>query len=379
MNLQIKTTPKTARSPKDRPENQIWLLVGPDDFQLDTLAREQIAKILSPPEQTFGLETIDASTVTVTETADVLRKVIAALSTPYMFAERRLLWVRNASFLADSVMSRAKEVSLFTDRLAELVKNGLPAEQFLIITAGSVPAKSGFVNACAKHGTVVKQEAVKPWHQQSKAAGYAKQELARVGLTAASNVVEKLAAQAGFDSRQLHQEIFKLSVYLDNRTQVTLEDIDDIVIVSRDFFVWDLEDAIISGNLKQALEILRRLLFQKEEPIRIVNSLEIKFRALAILREAIDRGLISSESSRYAAAQDTPQELKAVFAEDRRLANPYTRGILLRQTVNYTARSLSRAQDHILNTRQLLVSGSTPPQFLMERLIILLCRLFKQK
>lgn len=354
--------------------SQVWLMVGADDFQLDTLARRQIDELLPPAEQAFGLETFDAAADTVAAAAAILRRIIAALRTPTMFAARRLIWVRNASFLDDSIISRGKDIVPLARELAELVDGGLPPEQFLIVTAGSVPSKSPLADACARHGALVKEEAAKPWQRQAQSVAYAARALKQAGLQADAAVVEKLVTRVGPDTRQMHQEIAKLAIYLGDRKQVRPEDITEIVSASRDYFVWDLEDAVANGDLRQALEILRRLLFQREDPIRLVNTLESRFRYLLILQEAVREGWLRPGAGKAFGSPALPPELAAVFAGDRRMANPYLRNILVQQAAKFNAAALLRARGQIMAARLKLVSSSAPPEMILEQLILRLCR-----
>ncbi len=366
---------KPADSPRPGQSCRTWLMVGPDDFQLDTLARRQIDQLLPPAEQAFGLETIDAAAGTVGEAAAILRRLLETLRTPAMFAKRRLVWARNAAFLDDKIISRGKEILPLAGELATLIAAGLPPEQYLIVTASGVQPNSPLANAFAKHGALLRQEAAKPWRRQEESLAHAARELRQAGLTASPATVAKLVARVGADTRQLHQEIIKLAIYLGARRQVEPDDIGEVVSATRDYFVWDLEDAAAQGNLPQALAILRRLLFQREDPIRLVNTLETRFRYLLILEEAVRNGWITPRPGKVAGGAALPPQLSKVFEGDRRMANPYTRNILAQQAAKFNSAALLRARRDILTARQLLVSSRTPPALIMDLLIIKLCRL----
>ncbi len=364
-----------ARPPRPGQDCQAWLIAGADDYQMDILARRQIDQLLPPAEQAFGLETFDADAGTVAEAAAVIRRLLDALRTPTMFAERRLVWARNASFLGDKIISRGKEIIPLTAGLAELIAAGLPPGQYLIVTAAEAPAKSPLTNAFAKHGALLKQEAPKPWRRQEESLAHAARELRQAGLAAAPATVTKLVARVGADTRQLHQEIIKLSIYLGARKQVEPEDINAITSATRDYFVWDLEDAAAQGDLREALAILRRLLFQREDPIRLVNTLEARFRYLLILQEAVQNGWINPRAGKAYGEAALPPQLARVFEGDRRMVNPYTRNILAQQAAGFSSAVLLRARRHILAARQQLVSSRTPPALILEMLLIQLCRL----
>jgi DNA polymerase-3 subunit delta len=369
-----KTTSATTTPPHPANDHQAYLITGGDDYLLDTLAREQINRLLPPAEQEFGLETLDAEAETVAEAVAVLRRLLEALRMPTMFAARRLVWARNASFLSDKTISRGKDVVPLVAELAAIISAGLAPEQYLIITAAEAPAKSQLTAAFAKHGAVLQQETPKPWRRQEASLAHATRELRQAGLSADSATVATLVRRVGAETRQLHQEIIKLSVYMGDRKQVAPEDIAAVVSTTRDYFVWDLEDAVVQGNLREALTILRRLLFQREDPIRLVNTLETRFRYLLILQEAVQNGWINPKAGKTYGGGSLPPQLAGIFEGDRRMANPYTRNILAQQAAGFTHAALLKALRQILTVRQQLVSSRTPPALLMEMLLIRLCR-----
>jgi DNA polymerase-3 subunit delta len=291
-----------------------------------------------------------------------------------MFAARRLVWARNASFLSDKTISRGKDVVPLVTELAAIISAGLPPEQHLIITAAEAPAKSPLTDAFAKHGAVLQQETPKPWRRQEASLAHATRELRQVGLSADPATVATLVRRVGAETRQLHQEVIKLSVYMGDRKQVAPEDIAAVVSTTRDYFVWDLEDAVVQGNLREALIILRRLLFQREDPIRLVNTLETRFRYLLILQEAVQNGWINPKGGKTYGGGSLPPQLAGIFDGDRRMANPYTRNILAQQAADFSHDALLKALRQILTVRQQLVSSRTPPALLMEMLLIRLCR-----
>ena len=369
-----KTTSATATPPYPANDRQAYLITGGDDYLLDTVAREQINRLLPTAEQEFGLETFDAEAETVAEAAAVLRRLLEALRMPTMFAARRLVWARNASFLSDKTISRGKDVVPLVAELAAIISAGLAPEQYLIITAAEAPAKSQLTAAFAKHGAVLQQETPKPWRRQEASLAHATRELRQAGLSADSATVATLVRRVGAETRQLHQEIIKLSVYMGDRKQVAPEDIAAVVSTTRDYFVWDLEDAVVQGNLREALTILRRLFFQREDPIRLVNTLETRFRYLLILQEAVQNGWINPKAGKTYGGGSLPPQLAGIFEGDRRMANPYTRNILAQQAAGFTHAALLKALRQILTVRQQLVSSRTPPALLMEILLIRLCR-----
>ncbi|MCA1808103.1 MAG: DNA polymerase III subunit delta [Lentisphaerae bacterium] len=378
--MTAKRTNKTGDRPspsRSQPSTyqQTWLIVDNDDFLAEQRARAKINQWLTPEAQPFGLETFPGTAATIAEAGTVLRALLAGLRAPDLFAARRVLWWRNAAMLDNGTLLRNREIKALLAELAQAAA-ALPPELFLIITAPAADDKWTLARNCKQNDTLIQAKPVKPWNRDNLAAGFAEQALRQAGLKANRDVINALVARVGTDTRNMQQEITKLDIYLGERRTVTVADIEAIVSPGRDFFVWDLEDAVADRALVKALTILRRLLFQKEDPIRLVNSLDIRFRNMLILRAAVDQGWLKppDPGRRFSAGGTLHPQLQEALSVDRRLLNPYLRDMLLQRAVHFSVPELVAARQLTLQVREQLVSSSLPGALLMERLLIRLCR-----
>lgn len=82
----------------------------------------------------------------------------------------------------------------------------------------------------------------------------------------------KLISYVGNDLTRLKNEVDKISAYAKGG-EITLEDIEKLATVNLESRVYDLSDAVLNGNSDRAFRVLDTLMFQKEEPIKLLYIL----------------------------------------------------------------------------------------------------------
>jgi DNA polymerase-3 subunit delta len=81
--------------------------------------------------------------------------------------------------------------------------------------------------------------------------------IAAKGLSIQSNALSILVDHIGNDLSRLKNEIEKISINLNKRKNITEEDIENYVGVSKEFNVFELQDAISQKNLPKAIRIIQ--------------------------------------------------------------------------------------------------------------------------
>jgi DNA polymerase III subunit delta len=97
----------------------------------------------------------------------------------------------------------------------------------------------------------------------------------------------RLAEMTGEDTRQASQEITKLLTYVDYKHAIELADVEAVSIVTAQGNVFEMVDALGTGNGKKALASLHQLL-DSEEPFQIFGMVVRQFRLLLQVREIMD-------------------------------------------------------------------------------------------
>jgi len=352
---------KNMKSTEQKTPAQVYVFSGEDDYLTGQDARNLVDKLVPPEARALGLEVIEAQARKSEEAAAAIVRCIEALRTPGFMGARKVIWLKGANFLDRGIIARSKEVSTLLGTLAEVISASLPEGNILVITSGTFDRASGLFKACSARGQVSRQEELKQYQKEKAAAGFIVEALGKRKLQVTREAIAAIVDLAGTESRQLAQEIGKLEIFVHPRQKIGEEDVFAIVSPARESEAIHLADAVGSRNLPQALQIMRQLLFQKENPIGLVMALETRFRYLLILRSA------SGESADI---------INALLTSDKgRPMHPYFLGKLKDQARLFSAGELAKCRDIILETRLKLVStASDLEELLLEKLLVELCR-----
>jgi DNA polymerase-3 subunit delta len=134
-----KANAKTTES-----ESRIHAVVGSDESEVKRVAAELAAKLAPPDAGEFGLEVIDACADNVEQAVAKIRLGIEALQTIPFFGGGKLVWLKNANCLADSVIGRSAAVQGALEELAELIEAGLGQDVTLLISATETDKRRSF-------------------------------------------------------------------------------------------------------------------------------------------------------------------------------------------------------------------------------------------
>ncbi len=94
------------------------------------------------------------------------------------------------------------------------------------------------------------------------------------------NAINILIDRVGNDLELIHSEVEKLKLYKINENEITVKDIDDLVVENTNVDIFKFVDDIINKNKKNSIKAYKELLKLNEEPIKIVALLSSKFRLM---------------------------------------------------------------------------------------------------
>ena len=362
-------------SPSTKTTAQVHLIYGEDEYQVAAEARRIVDSLCPEADQALGLEIIDGRVDTVAEAVASTRQVLEGVRTVGFFGSGKVVWFRDASFLADCVPARSDDVKDVLRELAAEIERGLGADQHLVISARKVDGRGFFLKAC-KQVADVKQigSGKKAWDNKA-AMAWAKQQFDKAGLRAGHGVLESFVQRAGSDSRQIVQEVEKLAVYLGDRKDVRPEDIEAIVAGGPESVVWNLCDAVADRDLQRSLRILRELLFQKQSPVGIIILLEMRFRELLVSRVALDKGWVRLAGSRaeWSSSAEVEEALSSLD-KDPRSGHPYAVMLKTKQAAGFSERELIRWHAAAVSAHERMVSGGADGGMILEIMLAQLMR-----
>jgi DNA polymerase-3 subunit delta len=254
------------KSIRERSFERVYYFHGDHDFLKESTARELITAVLDPSTRDFNLELLRGDEVA----ADRLDTVLA---TPPMFADRRLIVVRDVSSLKKD--SRAVLASYLARPAADIVL-------LLIDPAGERDdeiAASSFVMDFAE----LDEHRVPGWiahHAQTT-----------LGTSISEPAAALLYEAVGLDLAALAAELDKLASYTAGQP-IDVEAVREVVGVRSGETMADLLDAVADRNAPRALSLIPIVLSQpKANAVTLIMALATQTGALAWGRAARDRGV----------------------------------------------------------------------------------------
>ena len=358
--------------------SSVYLIFGEDEYLVSARAKKTIDGLVAPENRLLSLEIIDGRTDTVETAVGALRQCIEALRTMGLGGSQKVVWLRDAAFLADNVTARSDLVKERVNTLASMITAGLSPGQILVVTSPKVDKRFAFYKACKRMGEI-DEFAVpeKGYLIERQAEERLDEALSQAGLSMASDVRIVFLEKVGTDTRRIVNEIEKLAVYLGKGNPVHIHDIEAVTSVSRGVLAWDLADAVGKRDLGRAQQVFRRLIFQKESPIGLMIVLENRIRELTIYREALDKGWLTKKKSyggnRYGWA-DVPPDVDTIFSEeftkDPRATHAYRVGLLVEQAKLFSRQDLRTCWEALLDAHVKLISSAVPKPMTLELLLI---------
>lgn len=259
-------------SQKPKVEN-CHAVVGSDEAEVKRAAAELAGGLQPAGAGDFGADIIDGVAANADEASTRIHQTIEALLTLPFFGGEKLVWLKNANFLGDSVTGRAKSVLESVEKLQTLLEAGLPDGVKFLISATEIDKRRSFYKALGKLAKVQVFDRL-----DSSRAGWEEAATALVGqhadkrgLRFSGDALDLFTQFTGGDTRAIQNELEKLDLYLgEKRRTISEADVRLLVPVSREGVVFELGNALAARDLPRCLALLDRLLEQGEKAVGIL-------------------------------------------------------------------------------------------------------------
>ncbi len=294
---------KAMAATKSKAAAQICSVVGSDESEVKRVAREHADRMMPPEAGEFASDVIDGVADNADQAATRIHQTIEALLTFPFFGGEKLVWLKNANFLADTPTGRAAAVIEALEKLAETLSGGVPESTRFLLSAIDVDKRRSFYKGLAKLGKVEvfdKVDASKSGWEEA-AGALASERAEACGLRFSGEALELFTLSTGGDRRVMENELEKLDLYLGpERREVTAEQVRELVPLSRAGIVFELGNALAARDLNRALTLLDQLLFQGESAIGILLVAIIPtVRSLLIVKDLMARHKLSASAAAF--------------------------------------------------------------------------------
>ncbi len=282
---------------------------GPDDFLVGRLGKEKFEALAAEAgADDFSREVVSGFCGNVDEVETAVNRFRDAVQTVSMFGGKRVVWLKDVSFLADNVTGRAEGTLKQVEALQELLEKVNPDEVSVLVTASPVDRRRTFPKWAEANGDFTLAGGDGD-NAAEALAGVALAEARAAGVSFGEGAVEILLSKVGANTRLLTEEIRKLSTYVDLPADssakglataegaakegagvITEAHVIELTpnMAEGDFF--EAADRFFAGDLKGTLHALQKHFFAGGDARPVLSSLQNRNRILIQARVLIDAG-----------------------------------------------------------------------------------------
>lgn len=344
----------------------VYLLCGTEEYLQEKVINSLKEALVATDIGSFNLDELEGEEVTIETIVDIA-------NTLPVFAEKRLVIVKNAPFLlagkkkkeADEEADEADEkesprkttpnINIAENqekRLLEYLADPLISTCLVFWQKGSVNKNRKIYKAIvASKGQVLTFNPLKGRDLNN----WLVSEAQRMGKVLEPPAVEYISFNCGNQLRDLHNELNKLALYSGKEKTITLAMAQMLVTKSSEGNIFNLVDNLGQKKAEKAMQELGNLLALGEPPVKIVFMIARQFRLLLLVKDLMLRGY-----------------------DEKRIASeltlhPYVTGKILRQTHNFSFAELEKNLELIRQSDLEMKSGLNQ-KLVLENLVITLNR-----
>ena len=262
---------------------------GPDDFLVGRLGKERFEELAAAAQaDDFSREIVSGFAGNVDEVETAINRFRDAVQTVPMFGGKRVVWLKDVSFLADSVTGRAEGTLKQVEALQELLEKVNPDEVSVVITAAPVDRRRSFPKWCEAHADFT---LTGDGDNAAEAlVGVALAEAKECGATFGPGAVEILLTKVGANTRLLTEEVRKLATYVGEGAVIEEAQVIELTPNQAEGDFFESADRFFAGDLPGTLHALEKHFFAGGDARPVLSSLQNRNRILIQCRVLIDNG-----------------------------------------------------------------------------------------
>ena len=272
-------------------EKAFTFICGDDDYMVSELGKQWFAERTKDSADDFSKEIVDGRAGNVADVGEIIGRFSSAAQTLSLFGDKKVVWLRNVNFMANSQTGNAQGTLDLLEHLKTILSSLSPDQVNVLMTACPVYKVRNFYKWCQQNA-----EFTALTTDKNAAATYAhlvQDECDQSGVRITREAVQLLIEKLNGNTRMLVAEVRKLVTFVGN-SEIPIDEQLVMELVPNfgdpDFF--EAADAFYSLDLNWTLEALRRHFFTNSEARPLLGSLQSRNRLLIQLRVLLDAGAI---------------------------------------------------------------------------------------
>lgn len=249
---------------KQLKENHIcscYLYYG-TEYYLKTRYTDLLKKtLLEPSAETMNMDIFEGNKQSVSSILD------SAETLPFL-SEKRLIIIKESGLFQQG---RKND----TERMADYIQN-IPSTTCILFVENDVDKRGKLFKAVSKYGYIAEMNGL----SEKELLYWITRECKKNKFQIETKMAAYLLRTVGGEMIQLEEEIKKLGGFLPENSYVAYHDIDRVCTKSLETRIFDLVNAVINRNPKQAITIYHNLLLMKESPLMVLAMMIRQFRMI---------------------------------------------------------------------------------------------------
>jgi DNA polymerase-3 subunit delta len=320
----------------------VYLIYGSETFLINQMLKKMYRALISDEVGDFNYERLDGPAVSPAQVA-------ASASTLPVFAEKRLVVVRDAPWFSGSKgEENGKDL---VQPLITYLENPSPSTCLVMVAHEKIDSRRKIVKMIQKVGQVIEYAPLKG----TELNRWIESEVKQRGKTIEKPALEYLSLAAGNTLAILNQEIEKAVIYIGEASKITFGDVVETVSRSSHLSVFDVIDAVAKKRSLSAVLCLREILKSGEPEIKILALLARQVRIMLQIQVLNKKGYTANQIS-----------------SDLGI-HPFVAKKGSEQCRNFSSRELVTALELLLETDVSIKTGKGNPSSLLETVVLKMC------
>lgn len=252
--------------------SSIYLFYGQEKYILDNCVKNITRQ--------FGLTVKGINYIILDE--ENIQTILSDIETPAFGFEKKLIIARNTKLFSKEAKKKNIELDKLRTKLNDYILNHLEQikESIILIFIEEDVAKGKLLDTIEHNGIVCKFEEQTQIQLQKRLKMICN--MYKVNID--NNTLQYFIECAGTNMQQLINEIRKLIEYTGENGTITIEVIDKLTIKQLDIIIFDLTDSLGKKDIKNALEVLKGLIYSKEPIQKILITLYNHFKKIYMVK-----------------------------------------------------------------------------------------------